>query len=375
MKIGYFINFKWFPASTGAGIHASQLAQKFIEKGHTIHKIFYDYDIPMVQHYRRRELFKFLADIDLLYIRVHEGLKTDVYSLLKILKLFNLPVVWEINAPLSENLSLGQSAGEVNKLSRKRRFLAKFADAAITTCDELTEYAIQGLGIKKSFTIPLGSDPERFSPAKRNPGLLKGYEDYLKVVWAGSAQYTWQALDVICELAKQMYAIDKKVVFFIVGKKNNQDLSHLDHDNIKIIDRVVYDDVAPYIAACDVGLCLYNHQPNAKFYRSPLKLFDYMACGLPVISTRVGQINNIVRHKENGFLVDDNNIATIIEYIKFIKNNKEDAQKIGAAARKDIEKYYNWTRVADETEKIFYTLLPKYRQLQNKVSSYEKKLA
>src|SRR3989338_6927754 len=140
MNIGYFINFKWAPPATGAGIHAYQLAIKLMERGHTFHKIFYDYNIPFIKQYKRREFLKFLKAVDLIYIRVHEGLKTDHYSLLKALRPFNLPVVWEINAPLEENLFLGQSQRNVKKLQQRRKFLARFVDASIATCDELKNY-------------------------------------------------------------------------------------------------------------------------------------------------------------------------------------------------------------------------------------------
>lgn len=359
MKIGYFINFKWMPARTGAGIHASQLAEKLIERGHSFHKIFYDYQIPVVTEYRRRDFFKFINTIDLLYIRVHEGLSTDKFSLLKLCRFSRLPVVWEINAPLEENFSLGQSKAQITSLQNKRKFLARFVDASISTCDELKDHCANDLGIKNNYSIPLGSDPKRFSPELHNSELYKDDKDSFKIVWAGSAQYTWQALDVVSEIAKKIYAVDKDIKFYIIGKKQDQDLKHLEFDNVRIIDRVTYDEIPPYIASCDMGLCLYNHQANAQFYRSPLKLFDYMACGLPVISTPVGQIKDIVEHDSNGLLVENNDIDVIIKHILDLKKDEERRKRIGYNARKHIEDRYNWTRVAQETEVILENLIHK----------------
>jgi glycosyltransferase involved in cell wall biosynthesis len=83
-----------------------------------------------------------------------------------------------------------------------------------------------------------------------------------------------------------------------------------------------------------------------------------MACGLPVISTAVGQVKSIVRNGENGILVDENNnVDEIVKHILSLKNGKGRAAEIGKQARKDIESYHNWSRVALETEDILKGLV------------------
>lgn len=112
-----------------------------------------------------------------------------------------------------------------------------------------------------------------------------------------------------------------------------------------------------YLASADAGLCIYhNYGWEGKFYFSPLKLFDYMACGLPVIATDAGQISDVIRHNQNGLLVD-NSIDQIINNILFLKNGPDKAKQIGLEARKNILNYYNWQRVGEETEQAFKSLL------------------
>jgi len=358
MNIGYFINFQWYPPRSGSSIHAYQLGNELVKRGHSINKIFYDYDVPLAKHFTRKELIKFIWSMDVLYIRVHEGLQTDMYTLLKFFKFF-MPVVWEINAPLEENLALGMAESEVQGLIRKRKWLAKLVDASINTCDELKGHAIDNLGIKNSFTIPLGSDTKLFSPGKRSEEIFKDYKDKFKVIWAGSAQYSWQGLNIVHEVAKATLQKNKDIIFFIIGKKDDQNLDDIKLENIRIIERVSYQDISAHIASGDMGLCLYNHQKGRAFYRSPLKLFDYMACGLPVVSSKIGQINDVVDEGRNGFLVEDNNIEEIVNHIIFLKNNKTKAKIMGQEARKDVERYYNWERVALETEGILEGLVKK----------------
>ena len=107
----------------------------------------------------------------------------------------------------------------------------------------------------------------------------------------------------------------------ITNKKYLQP-SYFNQENVIILDQKKYSDMPPYIASADAGLCLYhNYRWNSKFYFSPLKLFDYMACGLPVIATKLGQISEVIKNKMNGILVNDNDIDEIIENILFLKNS------------------------------------------------------
>ncbi len=359
MRIGYFINFSWNPVRSGGGIHAYQLAKELRKRGHTICRMYPD--LPgdeIVKRFRQNEWFRFLKGIDVIYIRVHELLQTDRFTLLKFLKLSGLPVIWEINAPLDENLSLGMSAAQVKRLEFWRAFFARFVDAAIATCDELKEYAQKKLCIRDSRSVPLGSDPLMFTPQKKNGNVYRGYRNKFKVVWVGSAQYTWQGLNDIFRVARILEKKDPAVEIFVIGKKENQTLDNQGLNNVHIIDRMPYEDIPAHIASADLGLCLYNLDGQSNgFYRSPLKLFDYMACSLPVIATRIGQVAKIIEHGRNGYLIDPGNPEMIAEHILEIKENRAKAARMGENARLDILRYYNWKRVADDTDELLKKLV------------------
>ena len=83
-----------------------------------------------------------------------------------------------------------------------------------------------------------------------------------------------------------------------------------------------------------------------------------MASGLPVVATNAGQICQVLKHKDNGLLVSaENDIDEIIRNILFLKNNPEAANTMGRNARKSIKDYYNWERVASESEKVLQSVL------------------
>lgn len=353
MNIGYLVSFRWYPPQGGAAVHAYQVAHQMTKRGHKIKTIFYWHQAPQLEVYRRREIFRFLKNIDVLYIRLHGDWAFEKWTLLKVLTLFRLPVVWEINSPLEESVDLGlRTKKQVRRLNAQRRLLGKIVNAGICVSVTMKDYATDYLGIKKTYVVPNGSDPSQFSPERKDAHIYKDYQNYFKVLWSGSAGYSWQGIKIISEVAERVYAMDKNIVFILITNKQHLKEYNVFDKNVVVMDEKKYTDLPPYIASADAGLCLYqNYGWNGRFYFSPLKLFDYMASGLPVIASNLGQISEVITHKESGLLTD-NKIGDIAEQIVFLKNNPIEAKRLGAKARLRVQEYYNWERAADQTENI-----------------------
>jgi len=358
MNIGYLTSSKWYPPTSGGAVHIYQLVSKLAERGHKIHTMFFDANIPNLTLYRQRHFLRFLRNIDVLYIRTDGRFGAEKSTLLKLPALFTLPVIWEINAPLEELLTFGSTAREVRALNRKRTLLAKLVDACACVSKEMKDYASNVLGINNCHIIPNGSDTELFAPEKRRSGLYEGYEEGFKVIWTGSSRYSWQGIDIVLDVARRMKDVCKEVVFVLITDKDNLSSACFDMENVVVVDHKRYFDLPPYMASADAALCLYqNYGWNGRFYFSPLKLFDYMACGLAVIGGNVGQISEVIRDGVNGLLVDGNDIDTLVEKILFLKNDIVAAESMGKQARQSILDYYNWERVARQTEDIMSSLV------------------
>lgn len=363
MNIGYLVSFKWYPPQGGPAVHAYQVAHQLAKRGHTIKTMSYWHEAPDIEVYRQRELLQFLRDIDVLYIRLHGDWAFEKWTLLKVLKFFRLPVVWEINSPLEELITRDmRTEQQVRSLNAKRKFLSKLVDAGICVSTTMKDYATDYLGIKKAYVVPNGSDPKQFSPEKKDFLVYKEHQNYFKVLWSGSAGYGWQGITIISEVAERVYTLDKDIVFILITNKQHLKEYNVFDKNVLVMDEKKYMDLPPYIASADAGLCLYqNYGWNGRFYFSPLKLFDYMASGLPVIATDLGQISEVITHKENGLLTD-NKIDHVAEHIVFLKNNPQVAKSLGDKARESVQEYYNWERVAQETENILKSVISGAKQ-------------
>jgi len=118
-------------------------------------------------------------------------------------------------------------------------------------------------------------------------------EDYFYAGFVGSFR-SWQGLDTLIKainiVRKQGY---EKIRFILVGNgdpleqfKEMVKAYGLGKETI-FTGRVKYEEVPILINCFDVCLAPFKKERNAKIGLSPLKLYEYLACGRPVITSRV----------------------------------------------------------------------------------------
>jgi glycosyltransferase involved in cell wall biosynthesis len=100
---------------------------------------------------------------------------------------------------------------------------------------------------------------------------------------------------------------------------------------------------AEHLAACDVLVS--PHVPNpdgSEFFGSPTKLFEYLAMGRAVVASDLGQIGEVVRHGENGWLVPPGDADALAGGIARLLDDPELRGRLGAAARGDAVERWSW---------------------------------
>lgn len=99
--------------------------------------------------------------------------------------------------------------------------------------------------------------------------------------------------------------------------------------------------IAGILADSRAGLVLLKPVPH-EMVTLPIKLFEYMAAGIPVISSDFPLWREIVEGAKCGFLVDPENTQAITEAMQWILDNEDEAEAMGARGRAAVEDIYSW---------------------------------
>jgi glycosyltransferase involved in cell wall biosynthesis len=99
--------------------------------------------------------------------------------------------------------------------------------------------------------------------------------------------------------------------------------------------------VAAVLADGRAGLVLLKPVPH-EMETLPIKLFEYMAAGLPVISSDFPIWRDIVDGAKCGLLVDPTDTDAIVKAMQWILDNPEAAQEMGARGRLAVVERFNW---------------------------------
>lgn len=117
---------------------------------------------------------------------------------------------------------------------------------------------------------------------------------------------------------------------------------------IRYIGKIGRKEVNELYGKCRAGLLLYQPAHN-HFEAQPIKMFEYMAAGLPLIASDYPLWRYIVKGKKCGLCVDGTKTGEVKKAIRFLLNNFEQAQQMGRNGRNAVERYYNWGK---EQEKL-----------------------
>lgn len=377
MNVGYIYGFNSFPPRDGGSIHVYNVVRQWSELGCRVHTVGRDDNPHCIVHPADADGVRtFLKSIDVLCMRIDGRMLMDDAIRIQCMREFApRPIVWEINAPAEEMLSrffFSRPAGRLSGLlalvrrhlwrrrvrreDAVRRRYGTDVHAAVCVSAALQTYARRDLGIRRCEIVPNGSDPTLFSPEQPSVEALKRFDGYFKIVYSGDSRWPWQGFDLIGELAARARREDRKILFVVLDSSPSTNIAST--PNVQVFNGVPYFDVPAYLAGSDASLCLYRSFSWSRygFHLSPLKLYDYMAAGKPIVASRLGQIAEVIDDGNDGLLAE--NIDEIYAKIVFCQDHPHLTKQMGEAARAKVVSFYNWRRVAATMLGVFESVMP-----------------
>ncbi len=81
-------------------------------------------------------------------------------------------------------------------------------------------------------------------------------------------------------------------------------------------------------------------------WMSPLKMFEYMASGKPIIASDLPVLREVLEHGRNAILVAPENIDGWVSAVQYLTENKEASEKLAHQALIDLKQFYTWEKRA-----------------------------
>jgi len=167
------------------------------------------------------------------------------------------------------------------------------------------------------------------------------------------------SIEAVAELIKKGYLLEYWIVGWGPLKQTIEqqiiDLGMQEH--IKLLGVVPNQQLANVLHECHIFVLAAIVAKNGNIDGIPNALKEAMACGLPVISTNVSGIPELVEDGISGFLVEQKNVAQLIEKLEYLITHPEKWNVMGYAGREKVLREHHWTTENYKLEDCFYRLL------------------
>lgn len=204
---------------------------------------------------------------------------------------------------------------------------------------------------KKIFVVPDGVDLKDFDiemtreEIRQNLGLpldrkIIGYVGKYKTMGEE------KGVDELIEAFSGVVVYKKNAFLLLVGI-NKDEISEItsifnkfkiSSREYKIVSHIPRIEVPYYLKASDILIMSYPNKEHYAKYMSPLKLFEYMASGTPIVSTDLPSVREVLNDK-NAVLVNPDNVLSLKSGIEFILSSNSIAKSISNESILDVQKY------------------------------------
>ncbi len=372
MRIAYVVADHGIPVfgTKGASIHVREMVNAFAALGHRVTLVVarrgeadaaVEAEIVKVRppplsttegdKTVRKEKTSMAVDEEILRTlsRLHEAEPFDLvyerYTLfgtasVRFQKRFGVPAVLEVNAPLVQEQSRFRKLHHRAEAEANEEYMFRQAALVVTVSDAVKDYVIRrGAEPARVRTLPNAVDPKRFHPRVEPipaPWTGKG-----PVIGFSGSLKPWHGLEHLLEAFRilAMDLPDARLVIigdgpmkpWIEGYVHGAELK----DRVWITGWVSHDTLPRILKTLDMAAAPYP--PMDDFYFSPMKLFEYLALGIPVVASAIGQLDALLVEGRNALLVPPGDSAALAAALKRLANDPDLRGRLSAAAADSMQ--------------------------------------
>ncbi len=273
-----------------------------------------------------------------------------------------LPFVLEVNSPLLEEAKTHRQLALEPLARAVEAYLFSGADHSIAVSDALKDY-IHSVARQAPLTVvPNGVDVKPFLHSASTNGTGKKGGEF-RVGFVGSLK-PWHGLEYLFEAFRRLPE-NENFRLVIVGEGPLREPLQKKAVKLGLKEKVDFTGAVPYekipanLKNLDVLVAPYPQMDG--FYFSPLKIFEYMAAGKPIVASRIGQVAEILENEKTALLVAPENPDELAFALRRLKNEHKLAERLGLEAQKEAKEKHTWKERLKIIEPIFRALTAKKR--------------
>jgi glycosyltransferase involved in cell wall biosynthesis len=216
----------------------------------------------------------------------------------------------------------------------------------------------------KIVVFPNGVDVKRFKP---EPDKISQTRTSLNlgnaplIIFVGNF-FHWHDVTTLLDAFTQVLAEypDARLLMVGEGEQRQAMMKHsMDRSiahAVKFMGHVEHADVPLLMSASDIAVVPY---PPIKqgLWLSPLKLFEYMASGIAIVASDVGQKPEVIRNGCNGLMTPPGDVLALGSALKKLIDDPALRSRLGRQAREDAVAKHSWDHYTSRLENLYRSIL------------------
>ncbi len=260
-----------------------------------------------------------------------------------------LPAVLEVNAPIVDYPGSSKAKLDrallVEPMRRWRERLCRRTDLFVTPSADILPSWVDR---EKVLEVEWGADTDHFRPGAPGDVPFTREPDRVLSVFAGAFRSWHGVVHLSAALARLHAAGDTRFGAVFIGdgpERAAAERAAQGLPGVVFTGAIAHTMLPACLSRADIGVAPFDpmkHGPlRLGFYWSPLKIFEYMAVGLPVVAPALGRLARLVEHEREGLLYDPEDPRALDRAL--VRLADPDLRKrMGAAARERVVRDFSW---------------------------------
>lgn len=282
-----------------------------------------------------------------LYIRHHPF----AFPAATFARIWGLPVVLEVNSTYDELFLVYPWSRALKPLFIWiLRSPLRWARAVVTVTEPLVAWCRSEAKHERVAMISNGANTDLFTPEACHKAQIPIDSPY--VLFFG-ALAVWQGIETLIEAAERP-EWPHGVALVIIGRGVHASLAEAaskECENIHYIPFQPYTEMPAWISrslACTAPKVKISDRMGVM----PLKLFEALACGVPVIVSDIPGMAGLVRQYQCGVVVPPGDAVALAQAVSYLYSHPEEAKAMGLRGRAAIVAEHSWDRRAQQTHEL-----------------------